>query len=72
MQPKPANLLKWAAWGALSGLVLKAFSTDFGDRADSIYVRDYALIGEFVVSVVGGAFLGALAGFARNLFIRRK
>ena len=69
--PTPVNVLKWAGWGALVGLALRAFTADYGDRADSIYVRDYALIAAFVGSVVGGAFVGALAGFVRNLFIRR-
>ncbi len=76
MQPKPnptpGNLLKWAGFGAFIGLAFKAFNADYGVPADSIYARNYALYGEFVGSVVGGAFFGALAGFVRNLFIRRK
>jgi len=74
MQPKPkpipVNLLKWAVYGAFIGLVFKAFNADYVNPADSIYARNYALYGEFLGSVVRGAFFGALAGFLRNIFVR--
>ncbi len=74
MQPKPkptpVNLLTWAGCGALIGLVFKAFNADYVNPADSIYARNYALYGEFLGSVVGGAFFGVLAGFVRNIFVR--
>jgi len=69
MKPKHSNLLKWAAWGAFIGLAGTAARADYTVLVGGL-VGASGLAGKFIGGAVGGSFLGSIAAFVRNLFVR--
>ena len=63
MKPERTKPLKWAMYGAFAGLGYSVFTADF-----NVPMPD--LVGEFVGSVLGGAFLFGVAVFVQNLINR--
>ena len=63
MKPEGTKPLKFAMYGAFAGLAYAAFTADYNAAMPD-------LVGVFLGSVLGGAFLFGVAVFVQNLINR--